>query len=330
MAVAARSRSVWIARHGRIVEKRPDDQLGAVYADMVNAMRAAVGGSARRIVGKVADAVVTSERQTVGLATGEEISARLVIMANGLNSTLRRNLGFDRREISPHHCISIGFDVKPVDRPAFDFDALTYYPEHLRERIAYLTLFPVKGGMRANLFVYRDLHDPWLAALRRAPVATLLAAMPGLTRIAGPLSVDGFVHIRPVDLYRTTGLDQPGVVLVGDAFATSCPAAATGLSKVLTDVERLCHVHIPAWLATPAMGRDKIAAFYADPAKRACDAWAFGRAEYVRAISVDSGIAWQARRQIRFAGQLGLGALRAARERLTGAGRPRAAAGTTP
>jgi 2-polyprenyl-6-methoxyphenol hydroxylase-like FAD-dependent oxidoreductase len=38
---------------------------------------------------------------------------------------------------------------------------------------------------------------------------------------------------------------QPGIVLVGDAFSTSCPAAGTGTTKVFTDVERLCNVYIP-------------------------------------------------------------------------------------
>ena len=44
---------------------------------------------------------------------------------------------------------------------------------------------------------------------------------------------------------------KAGVVLIGDAFATSCPAAGTGARKVLTDVERLCNVYVPKWLATP-------------------------------------------------------------------------------
>ncbi len=33
--------------------------------------------------------------------------------------------------------------------------------------MAYLTLFPIgSDAMRANLFVYRDMHDPWLRQLR--------------------------------------------------------------------------------------------------------------------------------------------------------------------
>jgi len=107
------------------------------------------------------------------------------------------------------------------------------------------------------------------------------------------------------------------VVLVGDAFATSCPAAGTGCNKVFTDVERLCNVHIPAWLASAGMGADKIAAFYADADKRACDAHSTAKAYRLRALSTDEGFAWRARRWVRFLGQAGMGALRAARERLS-------------
>ena len=75
----------------------------------------------------------------------------------------------------------------------------------------------------------------------------------------------------PPHLYVRTGYRQPGVVLVGDAFATTCPVTGTGTDKVFTDVAQLCNVHIPAWLATEGMGADKIAAFYDDPVKQACD-----------------------------------------------------------
>ena len=67
---------------------------------------------------------------------------------------------------------------------------------------------------------------------------------------------------------------RAGVVLVGDAFASTCPVAGTGTDKVFTDVTQLCNVHIPAWLASEGMGEDKIAAFYDDPIKKACDEWA--------------------------------------------------------
>ena len=105
------------------------------------------------------------------------------------------------------------------------------------------------------------------------PDATLHRLMPDLRSPDRRIRGRRPVKIRPADLYVTEGHLQPGVVLVGDAFSTSCPAAGTGTDKVFTDVERLCNVHIPAWLAATGMDADKIAAFYDDPVKTACDAW---------------------------------------------------------
>lgn len=68
----------------------------------------------------------------------------------GLNVALRRNLGIERRIIGPCHAISIGFDLVPVGRSAFDFPAMTYFSERTSDRIPYLTLFPVGGAMRAR------------------------------------------------------------------------------------------------------------------------------------------------------------------------------------
>ena len=146
--------------------------------------------------------------------------------------------------------------------------------------------------MRANLFGYRHLHDPWLKQLRDAPRETLYAMWPGLRPLMGDFTVPEFVKIRPVDLYVTQGYRQPGVVLVGDAFATSCPAAGTGARKVLVDVERLCNVHIPRWLETPGMGEEKIAAFYDDPVKQASDAYSTEKAYGLRSFSIDPSLAW--------------------------------------
>ena len=101
-------------------------------------------------------------------------------------------------------------------------------------------------------------------------------------------------------------------MLVGDAFATSCPTAGTGTGKVFTDVERLCNVHIPRWLATPGMGADKIAAFYADPVRAAYHAHSAHKAFHLRSLTVDPGLTWTARRWTRFAVGVARGWLRRA------------------
>ena len=303
-------RETWVARFGRLIEKRPGDQQGIYYAPLVNSVRALIPANVRMIAAK-ATALATSEnRQRVTLSTGEEIDARLIVLANGLSVALRDNLGLTREMLSPCHSISIGFDAVPAGRQAFDFPALTYYAERTSDRAALITLFPIGATMRANLFVYRDMKDPWLRAIRTQPQETLYALWPGLRAIMGEFTVAGPVQIRPVDLYVTQGHRQNGIVLVGDAFSTSCPAAGTGARKVLFDVERLCNLHIPNWLGTPAMSADKIAAFYDDPVKRASDDFAHDKAFALRAFSTSDAPLWRARRWAKFLAQSAVGTLR--------------------
>jgi 2-polyprenyl-6-methoxyphenol hydroxylase-like FAD-dependent oxidoreductase len=300
----------WIARFGYLLDKRPSQQYGIRYDALVNALRAAIPDEVERITAKVTSLSTSAERQKVVMSNGEEVSARLVVMANGLNVGLRHQLGIARRIVSACHSITIGFDIAPAGRPCFDFPALTYFSERPSDRIPYLTLFPIGDGMRGNLFVYREPDDPWLKAMRQAPEATLNAALPRLARLIGDFRISGDIRIRPADLYVSSGHLQPGVVLVGDAFETTCPVTGTGTDKVFTDVERLCNVHIPGWLATDGMDEHKIAAFYDDPVKKACDAWSIAKAYHFRSVSIDGGLYWQAQRWARFLAWSGEGLLR--------------------
>ena len=104
-----------------------------------------------------------------------------------------------------------------------------------------------------------------------------------------------------------SGYLQPGIVLVGDAFSTSCPAAGTGTTKVFTDVERLCNVYIPQWLATDGMDAQKIAQFYDDPEKVACETRCLEKAYHLRSLSTDNGLSWRAQRWARFLVRLAQG-----------------------
>jgi 2-polyprenyl-6-methoxyphenol hydroxylase-like FAD-dependent oxidoreductase len=308
---------VWIARFGHLLDNKPSDQHGILYDTLVNTIRAEISSAVQTIHAKATAISTSAERQKIVLSNGDEISARLVVLSNGLNVGLRHTLGIERRVISECHSITVGFDFTPVGRPTFDFPALTYYPERSHHRMAYLTLFPIGNVMRANLMVYRGIDDPWFRQLRQMPEQTLLTMMPGLRRIAGKFKVTGQIKIRPADLYESSGHRQPGVVLVGDAFATSCPAAGTGTDKVFTDVERLCNLYIPDWLSTDGMDTDKIATFYDDPVKRACDAASTTKAYHLRSLSTANGLSWRARRWTRFMARSGEGLLRQLRDRLT-------------
>ena len=302
--------TTWIARFGRLIDKRPGDQHGIMYDNFVNTMRRAIPANVPQYALKVTGITTSDDRQHVTLADGEIVSARLVVLASGLNVGIRHWLGIEREVVSPCHSITIGFNMKPVGRAAFDFGSLTHYTERLSDKMAYITLFPIGDTMRANLFTYRGADDPWLREIRQDPVASLHRLMPNLARLTGEFEIDGPLRIRPADLYVSKGHLQPGVVVVGDAFATSCPAAGTGSYKVFTDVERLCNVHIPNWLASEGMETGKITEFYDDPVKRACDEFSFKEAHNLKSMSIDSGLIWQMHRWARFGVRFARGTLR--------------------
>jgi 2-polyprenyl-6-methoxyphenol hydroxylase-like FAD-dependent oxidoreductase len=306
----------WIARFGTLLDKAPTQQFGIAYDALINAIRCEIPGDVRQVFAKAVSVSTSKDRQKVVLSNDEEISARLVVLANGLNVGLRQMLGIEREIVSRAHSISAGFDIAPVGRPAFAFPALTYFSERPSDRIPYISLFPIGERMRASLFTYREPGDPWLRELRLATVKTLHAALPRLKQITGEFSVAGDVRVRPADLYVNSGYRRPGVVLVGDAFAATCPVTGTGTDKVFIDVAQLCSVHIPAWLASEGMGEDKIAAFYDDPVKQACDAWAMEKAYSFRSVSIDEGFYWRLQRWARFANWFGHGLLRRAAVRL--------------
>jgi 2-polyprenyl-6-methoxyphenol hydroxylase-like FAD-dependent oxidoreductase len=254
-AASTHDRSVWVSHLGHLAEKRASDQRGFDYGALVNRLRAEIPSAVEQIHAKVTGIANSPDRQKVSLSTGETLDARLAIIASGLNNALREGLGIERVDLCKCQSITFGFDMEPASGGSFPFRALTHYSEHPRFRSAYITMFPIGTRMRANFFVYRDLSDPWLRAFRDAPEAALKEVMPRLEHLTGEFRITGPVKMRPIDLYATTGYQQPGIVLVGDAFGTACPAGGSGARKAIVDVERLCNGHVSRWLATPGMGR---------------------------------------------------------------------------
>ena len=116
--------------------------------------------------------------------------------------------------------------------------------------------------------------------------------LPGLERVIGKYRVDGPVETGLTDIYRVDGDPQPGIVLIGDAFQSSCPATGLGLSKILSDVDALSEC-VPRWMATPGMGVEKIVDFYDHPRKVAADARAMDRAHHHRHAVLDLSLRWR-------------------------------------
>ncbi len=107
----------WIARFGRLLDKAPSPAIRHPLS-MSSSTRSARKSPKRsaRIHSKAVSIATSPERQRVALSNDETISARLVVLANGLNVGLRHQLGIRARHHQHRHSISIGFDVVPVGR----------------------------------------------------------------------------------------------------------------------------------------------------------------------------------------------------------------------
>lgn len=291
-----RGETVVCGHRGKVIETSRTVNFGIRYEQMVNTARGLLPDNVTSIIGRVVDVEASDTIQRVRLADGRVLSGRLLVVAAGLGYSLCRRLGITRRTVREGHSLTFGFNMTSKHGGTFEHSYVVYLGEKLADRIDYLAIFRIGEETRANLFTFRNYRDPWTAAFRADPVRSLQEALPGLAQVIGGYDIHGKIDARAMDLYVSEGHVRDGVVLIGDAFQTACPAAGNGLNKVLTDIERLCLVHIPEWLRTEGMSKDKIARFYSDPVKRACDTQAAHDAEYRRSVTIESGIRWRIHR----------------------------------
>jgi 2-polyprenyl-6-methoxyphenol hydroxylase-like FAD-dependent oxidoreductase len=287
-------------REGKVVDVSVGQAYGISYAGLVAMARGLIPDSSDLIVDQVSGMDCSDDLQHLSLASGRRVTSRLVVLATGMSGALGYNLGIARRVIAAGHSVSFGFTIASSDGLPFPFQALTAYGERTSDGVDYLSLFPVPGGMRANLFMFRDPADPIMRELRRQPKSTLLRLMPGLQSYLGDFRVIDQVQNWVMDLSVAEGHLQPGVVLIGDAFQTNCPAAGTGVRRLLVDVERLCTEYLPRWLATEGMSKEKIAQFYSDRDKTASDEHSLRMARFRQALTSNNDIRWNVRRRIHF------------------------------
>lgn len=276
---------VWVHRFGRIVEKSEAREYSSPYGDLVNALRDALPAGIHQVIGRITEVRTNAERQQIELSDGQVISSRLLVVATGLGESIRNKLGIGRIVRSPAHSVVAGFDLaNPVSD--FAFPSLVWITERPADKAAYLSLFPMGDRIRANLFLYRAPNDPWCTQFRKTPTASLREFLPAFERLFRAPIVDGPVQLRPNDITVARNHRQPGVVLIGDAFFTTCPVSGTGMDKALNDVERLQQL-VPQWLATPGMDADKIRQFYDDPVKQQIDAASLDLSLRERAVRMD-------------------------------------------
>jgi 2-polyprenyl-6-methoxyphenol hydroxylase-like FAD-dependent oxidoreductase len=285
------------AMNGRVFQRLPVEQYGIYYHDMVNAIRSKIPPAVDFKIGRVQEIAVGSDIQSVTLFGGETYTARLIVLSCGTGGNLHKGIGLEKQMIQKDQSLSFGFTVARTDREPFPFDSVTYHPDGIATRIAYLTLFRIGTQMRANLFTVWSPGEERTRRFIREPHPEIVSLLPKLTRVIGAFDVVSRVETGAINLYRVQkGHLQPGLVLLGDAFQNACPTTGTGLSKVLTDVDVLCYDCIPEWLSTPGMGLEKITRFYENPRKQQVDQHSLISARHLREVTTDRSFLWRLRR----------------------------------
>ena len=143
-------RHVANAHRGRILDRTDSLHHGILYDDLVRVVRAQFPPSVEFVTGRAVEIEAGPDRQSVTLARGGVIEARLAVLATGLGHALREKLGIRRRVVSEKHSLTFGFTLTPGSGEGIAYPALTYYGERVSDRIDYLNLFPAPGGMRGT------------------------------------------------------------------------------------------------------------------------------------------------------------------------------------
>lgn len=303
---AGRVREIRRYFNGRMFKRTPAEQYALYYSDMVGALRAQLPKAVELIQNRVKAIHNSAQEQRVLLDSGEELKARLVVLASGLNTDLPSSLGFKRISVKMHHSVAVAFTLARADGWPFPFDAVTYYSVGHTPAVDYLSLFRFRETLRANLFAFPEPDGSWTRHFLMQPDEELERCFPKLRHAIGNYRITSNVESSLIHLYRTNG-HAPGVVMIGDAAENVCPSTGMGLTKALTDVDVLCSRYLREWLKTPGMGVDKIAQFSNDPNKCAADEEALRAAIYRQQACTDRSPRWRLHRtRLHFAMQFGL------------------------
>jgi menaquinone-9 beta-reductase len=180
-------------------------------------------------------------------------SARLVIGADGRNSTVRLRLGIEERRDPTHHLFA-GLLVDDAHGWPADLQAVGL------ERDVNFLAFP-QGDGRVRLYLGYGLEQKdrftGPSGATRFLEAFRLRTLPGSEHLAGATPISA-VHSYPNEDTWTETPFAEGIVLIGDAAGHNDPIIGQGLSITLRDVRRVADL-----LLNDAAWRPELFASYA-------------------------------------------------------------------
>lgn len=200
------------------------------------------GTATARVITREAEALAT-------LSDGRRISARLIVAADGRNSTVREEMG-------------IGVSTTRYGQKALAFAVAHPIPHNnvsteIHRSGGPFTLVPLpdRNGGPASAVVWMET-GPEVARLAALPVEAFEAAINERScGILGPLRLDSALTIWPIITQVAERLTAPRVALIAEAAHVMPPIGAQGLNMSLADLSALLDLAVarPDELGSPEM-----------------------------------------------------------------------------
>lgn len=215
----------------------PDEPLGQmVMAEPLQAaLDAAIAASDQITVfapARFETVTREAQRATITLESGETISTRLLVGADGMRSPVRQASG-------------IATEGRDYEKSVFTANVTLSEPHHGIARQLFtpegpFATLPLKGD-RANLAWYmkRGAAEA-LAAMPKADAEAELNAR--FSDFAGPMKIEGQAGSYPLILQLATEIVSDRAALVGDAARRVNPLAGQGLNQGFRDVAALIEI----------------------------------------------------------------------------------------
>ena len=256
-------------RDGAIERRCYEDHFSMRYPDLVNALRGCVAERIGIDVQRVTDLAAHEGLAKVRLASGEEHTARLCVLATGSATTLAR-VGLPVELDEQVTSLNLGFDVRLRGDGRRVPEAFNYHSSapH-RDGVHYVTFFPMGELVRVNAFTAWRADDARIRRLSAHPVETLHELLPRLRELYGDFECVSKVRSARTRYHRVADA-MAGIVAIGEAYQSVSPATGMGLTRCVTDVQAL-ERHVAQWPQHAPVSAEQIRAFYADPTKVAID-----------------------------------------------------------
>lgn len=181
------------------------------------------------------DALEQDSLATLSLSDGTQLTAALVVAADGRNSALRRMAGLSVtiHDFKQHALVTTITHAEPHDGIALQrFQAVG--------AVASLPLATTKAGHRSQI-VWSDRIEA-IEAARSLPKDALIALIDDrLWHALGVTGLDAPVQSYPLIARRSEALSRGRVALIGDAARVIHPLAGQGLNLGIRDIAALAH-----------------------------------------------------------------------------------------